>query len=175
MAMPLAALDVLTTKGRFAPEAARAIGEAMDLQIESSLGNLATKQQLTDAVVLSSKQLADATALSSKQLADAAALFKQQLADTAAALNQRITDTAAELNQRITDTAAVLDKKIADTAAVLDKKITDTAAALDQRISALSERVTEIKAELVRWVFIVAMGQLAAMAGIIRFLGPQGP
>ena len=120
MAMQLAALDVLTTKGRFAPEAARAIGEAMDLQIESSLGTLATKQQL-----------ADTTALSSKQLADTAALFKQQLADTAASLNQRI--------------------------------------------NALSERVTETKAELVRWVFIVAMGQLAAMAGMIRYFSPHGP
>ena len=142
MAMQLAALDVLTTKGRFAPEAARAIGEAMDLQIESSLGTLATKQQL-----------ADTTALSSKQLADTAALFKQQLADTAASLNQRITDTAA----------------------LSSKQLADTAAELNQRINALSERVTETKAELVRWVFIVAMGQLAAMAGMIRYFSPHGP
>ena len=49
--MQVAALDILTTKGRFAPEVARAIGEAMDLQIESTYEGLATAQQLSDTRV----------------------------------------------------------------------------------------------------------------------------
>ena len=49
MAMQLAALDILITKGGFAPESARAIGEAVDLEIERSRNLLATSQQLTDA------------------------------------------------------------------------------------------------------------------------------
>lgn len=49
MAMQLAALDILITKGGFAPESARAIGEAVDLEIERSHNLLATSQQLTDA------------------------------------------------------------------------------------------------------------------------------
>ena len=48
MAMQLAALDILITKGGFAPESARAIGEAVDLEIERSRESLATSQQLTD-------------------------------------------------------------------------------------------------------------------------------
>lgn len=48
MVMHVAALDILTTKGRFAPEVARAIGEAMDLQIERSQENLATSQRLNE-------------------------------------------------------------------------------------------------------------------------------
>jgi hypothetical protein len=48
MAMQLAALDILITKGGFAPESARAIGEAVDLEIEHSRNSLATSQQVTD-------------------------------------------------------------------------------------------------------------------------------
>ena len=48
MDMQVAALDILITKGRFAPEAARAIGEAMDLQIARSHEDLATSQQLNE-------------------------------------------------------------------------------------------------------------------------------
>jgi hypothetical protein len=48
MAMQLAALDILITKGGFAPESARAIGEAVDLEIERSRESLATSQHLTD-------------------------------------------------------------------------------------------------------------------------------
>lgn len=52
MAMQLAALDILITKGGFAPESARAIGEAVDLEIERSRESLATSQQVAE---LSSK------------------------------------------------------------------------------------------------------------------------
>jgi hypothetical protein len=48
MDMQVAALDILTTKGRFAPEAARAIGEAMDLQIARSYEGLATNRRLDE-------------------------------------------------------------------------------------------------------------------------------
>jgi len=59
MAMQLAALDILITKGGFAPESARAIGEAVDLEIERSRESLATGQQLTDTRVMLEQQLAD--------------------------------------------------------------------------------------------------------------------
>jgi hypothetical protein len=56
MDMQVAALDILTTKGGFAPAAARAIGEAMDLQIARSYDDLATNQKLDETrVALNSK------------------------------------------------------------------------------------------------------------------------
>ena len=48
MDMQVAALDILTTKGGFSPAAARAIGEAMDLQIARSYDDLATNQKLDE-------------------------------------------------------------------------------------------------------------------------------
>jgi len=52
MDMQVAALDILTTKGGFASAAARAIGEAMDLQIARSYDDLATNQRLDETRVL---------------------------------------------------------------------------------------------------------------------------
>jgi hypothetical protein len=52
MDMQVAALDILTTKGGFAPAAARAIGEAMDLQIAHSYDDLATNQKLDETRAL---------------------------------------------------------------------------------------------------------------------------
>jgi hypothetical protein len=51
MDMQVAALDTLTTKGGFEPAAARAIGEAMDLQIARSYEDLATNQRLDETRV----------------------------------------------------------------------------------------------------------------------------
>ena len=59
MAMQLAALDILITKGGFAPESARAIGEAVDLEIERSRESLATGQQLADTRRALEKQITD--------------------------------------------------------------------------------------------------------------------
>jgi hypothetical protein len=59
MAMQLAALDILITKGGFAPESARAIGEAVDLEIERSRESLATGQQLTDTRLMLEDKLTD--------------------------------------------------------------------------------------------------------------------
>jgi hypothetical protein len=56
MDMQVAALDILTTKGGFTPAAARAIGEAMDLQIARSYDDLTTNQNLDETrVALNSK------------------------------------------------------------------------------------------------------------------------
>ncbi len=67
MDMQVAALDILTTKGGFAPAAARAIGEAMDLQIARSYDDLATNQKLDETrVLLESKIDGFRTELNSK-------------------------------------------------------------------------------------------------------------
>jgi hypothetical protein len=57
MDMQVAALDILTTKGGFAPAAARAIGEAMDLQIARSYEDLATNKRLDETCALTNKRL----------------------------------------------------------------------------------------------------------------------
>ncbi len=76
MDMQVAALDTLTTKGGFAPEAARAIGEAMDLQISRSYEDLATNQRPDETTVKSESAI---DRLRTELKADIAALEQRLL------------------------------------------------------------------------------------------------
>jgi hypothetical protein len=96
MAMQLAALDILITKGGFAPESARAIGEAVDLEIERSRESLATGQQLTDTRLM----------------------LEGKLTETRQQLEQKIEDFRRDLEQKI---EAVRFELKAEIAAVLVK------------------------------------------------------
>ena len=96
MAMQLAALDILITKGGFAPESARAIGEAVDLEIERSRESLATGQQLTDTRLM----------------------LEGKLTETRQKLEQKIEDFRRDLEQKI---EAVRFELKAEIAAVLVK------------------------------------------------------
>jgi hypothetical protein len=97
MDMQVAALDILITKGRFAPEAARAIGEAMDLQIARSHEDLATSQQLKETNV--------------------------KLESGIAALDAKIESGVATLDSKIERAIAALDAKMEKAIAALDAKI----------------------------------------------------
>jgi hypothetical protein len=104
MAMQLAALDILITKGGFAPESARAIGEAVDLEIERSRESLATGQQLTDTrrdlelkiETVRSELLAKIEAVRAELKAEIAALRTELKADIAAVL-VKVETTKAEV------------------------------------------------------------------------------
>ena len=96
MAMQLAALDILITKGGFAPESARAIGEAVDLEIERSRESLATSQQLIET----------------RQKVE------QKIEDFRRDLEQKIEDLRRDLEQKI---EAVRFELKAEIAAVLVK------------------------------------------------------
>ena len=105
MAMQLAALDILITKGGFAPEAARAIGEVVDLEIQRSRDSLATSQQLTDT----RHQL-------EQKIDDFRRDLEQKIADTRQQLEQKIEALRSELKAEI---AAVLVKLEATKAEIL--------------------------------------------------------
>ena len=103
MAMQLAALDILITKGGFAPESARAIGEAVDLEIERSRESLATGQQLTDTRLMLEGQLTDTRLMLEGKLTDTRLALEGQLTDTRVLLEQKLTDTRHQLEQKIED------------------------------------------------------------------------
>ena len=108
MAMQLAALDILITKGGFAPESARAIGEAVDLEIERSRESLATGQQLTDTRLALEKQVTDTRLNLEKQITDTRLALEKQITD----LRQQIADTRVDLEKQITETRHQLEQKI---------------------------------------------------------------
>jgi uncharacterized protein YicC (UPF0701 family) len=93
MDMQVAALDILITKGRFAPEAARAIGEAMDLQIARSHEDLATSQQLKETNV----KLESGIAALDAKIERAIAALDAKIEKAMAALDAKIENVRLEL------------------------------------------------------------------------------
>lgn len=70
MDMQVEALDILTTKGRLAPEAARAIGEAMDIQIKRSYENLATNQRVTELNLATNQQMTELNLVTNQRMTE---------------------------------------------------------------------------------------------------------
>jgi hypothetical protein len=153
MDMQVAALDILITKGRFAPEAARAIGEAMDLQIARSHEDLATSQQLKETNV--------------------------KLESGIAALDAKIESGIAALDAKIESGIATLDAKIERAIAALDAKMEKAMAALDAKIEnvrlELKCDMERTKSDVLRWMFAAMAAQSALVVGAIRLLMPHGP
>ena len=107
MAMQLAALDILITKGGFAPESARAIGEAVDLEIERSRESLATSQQLTETRQKVEHKIEDFRRDLEQKIEDLRRDLEQQIEDLRRDLEQKIEAVRFELKAEI---AAVLVK-----------------------------------------------------------------
>jgi hypothetical protein len=113
MVMQVAALDILTTKGRFAPEVARAIGEAMDLQIESSYEKLATNQRLNEVHTTLQARIDEVRAELLAKISE----LRTELKGDIAALDHRISQVHAELKGEIAALRHEIDAKLAATKA----------------------------------------------------------
>lgn len=59
------------------------------------------------------------------------------------------------------------ERRLSEEVAKLDVKISQEGAKLDGRISRLEVSITEVKADLIRWMFIFWVGQLGAILGIL--------
>jgi hypothetical protein len=159
MIMHVAALDVLTMKGGFAPEAARAIGEAMDMEIARSRETLATSQQLTEA--------------------------RDSLSERIEEVNRTLSDRIEEMGRTLTARIDKLEHSLRTDIAVLSTKIdgmvqrSEFDAKLDSFRHEIDAKLAKLHSGVVRWVFVVALGFWAAQAGttiaLVRLLVPHPP
>ena len=108
MDMQVAALDILTTKGGFASAAARAIGEAMDLQIARSYEDLATNQRLDETRVLLKS---DITALEAR-LDSKIDSVRMELKADIAALEVRLDSKIDSVRMKVKADIAALEAKL---------------------------------------------------------------
>jgi DNA anti-recombination protein RmuC len=148
MIMQVATLDILTEKGHFTPEVARAIGEAIELESERSRAPLATNQRLSEVQQALS---ADATQLRYELTGEIAEL-RQELKSGLAELRQEFKSGLAELRQEFKSDLAALRTE------------------LKGDIAALQVKLEASKAEVVRWVFGVMIGQSALLLSGMYFL-----
>jgi seryl-tRNA synthetase len=119
--MYVATLDILTEKGGFNPQAARAIGEAIDLEIARSRAATATREDLSE--------------------------FRRALSEV---IGARGVETEKNISALRTELSGVR-------------------AELKDDINKLRTEQKGDKADLVRWVFVVIMGQSAMLLGILYF------
>jgi len=138
--MYVATLDILTEKGGFNPQAARAIGEAIDVEIARSRAGSATREDVTEC----------RRALS-EEIAGVRAELKEDISALRAELKEDINALRAELKE---DINALRTELKGDISAVR----TD-----------LKVEMQTVKADLVRWVFVAMTGQFAMLLGVLYF------
>jgi F0F1-type ATP synthase membrane subunit b/b' len=155
MDMQVAALDILTTKGGFAPTAARAIGEAMDLQIARSYDDLATNQRLDETrVLLESKIDGFRTGLESK-------------------IDGLRTELEAKIDGLRTELEAKIDGLRTELEAKIDGLRTELEAKIDRVHAELKADMSALESKLVRWMFAALAGQTLVLASLLRLFMPH--
>ena len=138
--MYVATLDILTEKGGFNPQAARAIGEAIDVEIARSRAGSATREDVTEC----------RRALS-EEIAGVRAEVKEDISALRAELKEDISALRAELKEDINALRTELKSDIS--AVRTDLKV----------------EMQTVKADLVRWVFVAMTGQFAMLLGVLYF------
>lgn len=84
--------------------------------------------------------------------------------------DRRITEEAGRLETRITEESSKLDRRITEEVSRLENRITEETAKLDRRIteevSRLRTQVSNVRADVIRWMFVFWVGQIGVLLGI---------
>ena len=86
--------------------------------------------------------------------------FERRLAEEMKTIDRRISETEGRLDNKISETHTL----IAETKAELSSKIAETEARLDGKIDS---KLSETKAELIKWMFLFWVGQVGVIIGIL--------
>ena len=82
-------------------------------------------------------------------------------------LSEEISGLEVRLSEKIANLDVKLSQKIADSHAQLSAKIADSHAQLSTKIADSDAKASSIKAELIKWMFIFWVGQVAVILGIL--------
>lgn len=93
--------------------------------------------------------------------------FERRLAVESESLRRYINGETIQLDKRITKVGADLDKRITDVAADLDKRIARVDNRITEETQQLRVELAQTRADLIRWMFIFWVGQVAAILGIL--------
>ena len=104
--------------------------------------------------------------------------FERRVVEEGKRLERCITEESARLDNRIAEEVAKLEGRIATESARLDNRITEKMAKLQQQIMAVDNRITaemakmdkriaEVRADLIRWMFLFWVGQIGTLAVIL--------
>jgi hypothetical protein len=128
MALHAAAVEILIEKGRFEPEVALGIAEAIE-----------------------------------------ASMMHAQFV-TIPILDARLQELRAETRMSLMSLEATIDRKFGELDGKIDRRCTELDAKIDRRCGDLETKMEATKAELMRWVFLVMLGNVALSAGATAVL-----
>jgi len=163
--MYVATLDILTEKGGFDPQAARAIGEAIDLEIARARDASATREDLGECRRELSEEIGTLAIETDKSISE----LRLELGAFRTELKEAISALRTELKEDISALRTELKEDISALRTELKSDISALRAELKGDISELKVEMQSIKAGLVRWVFVVMMGQTATLLGVLYF------
>ncbi len=133
--------------------------------------NVASDSTKADALALSEekyeRRLSEEAAKLGSRVSEEAARLDRRITEESSKLDRRITEEVSKLNQRITDEVARLESRIAEEVSKLNQRITDEVARLESRIARLETRIADVRADLVRWMFVFWVGQIGALTAIL--------
>jgi hypothetical protein len=149
MALHAAAVGILIEKGRFEPEVALGIAEAIEASVMHA-------QFVTVPILGRFQEIRGDTRIG--------------LMSLESKLNASVQELKAEIDRRCGELEARIDRKFGELEAKFDRKFGELEAKFDRRCGELETRMERTKAELVRWVFLVMLGNVALSAGVTAVL-----
>jgi hypothetical protein len=139
MALHAAAVEILIEKGRFEPEVALGIAEA----IEASMMHA----QLVTVPILDAR-------------------LQELRAETRVSLMS----LEATIDRKSGELDAKIDRKFGELDGKIDRRCAELDAKIDRRCGDLETKMEATKAELMRWVLLVMLGNVALSAGATAVL-----
>jgi hypothetical protein len=176
--MYVATLDILTEKGGFNPQAARAIGEAIDLEIARSRDASATREDVGECRRALGEELGllrgDTDRNFSGVRSEMSAL-RSELKEDIAVLRCELKGDISALRSELKEDIAVLRCELKGDISALRSELKEDIALLRSELKGgtgtLKVDMQTMKADLVRWVFVVVIviGQTAMLLGVFYF------
>jgi hypothetical protein len=97
--------------------------------------------------------------------------FERRLAEELGKVNERISEEIGKVNERISQEIGKVNVRISEETGTVNERISETKISLLRRIeevnTGLLGKIAETKTEMIRWMFIFWVGQIAVMVGIL--------
>lgn len=195
MAVQVATLDILVNQAGFDPKVARAIGEAITVEIGAALDGLATKQDLTqlrhdmqgdiagvnrtiESVRLELKN--DITQMRS-EFKEHVAQVRSELKEDIAQVRSELKESEARLRAELRESNAKLRAEFKEDQARLRAEFKEDQARLRTEFkegqanlrAELKEDMGKLRSELTRHIYFAILGQMAVYLGIAYFFVTQ--
>ena len=163
MALNATAVEILIDKGKFEPEVALGIAEAIEVSMTES--EFVTVPIL-DARLHELRADFRTSLLTLEHKMDAGFQdLKSEMDRRFAEMDRRFGEMGATMDRRLGEMGATMDRSLGEMDAKVDRSLGEMDAKVDRKFAELELKMERIKADLVRWVFLVMLGNVALTAG----------